>query len=1060
VKNNTFASFACDVTGIVTGGFVVAWMRAMGSRSVDYHEENVLNRADDHPGQALDYYGSRGETPLRWGGSGARMLDLEGEATVEEYRAIFGPGGARLPRTGAKLVTTRTPGIELVVSPHKSIAELGILGRAEDMHAIVDAERDATMAYLDKMVRRMGGRRGEQRTPTSTGGLAWATSRHATTRAGDPQVHDHVLVANLVWMRDERRGWKALDTVLLRDQLHAATATGRLAAARKAVELGYAIEPDAGRTGRLGGWKIAGFPETALAVHSKRAKQIDDLAGPDASYRERNAIAREKRDPKRHEMVGDLVRRWRAELTEAGFGPAELWRSVVDAAARRRPVVDRADDAMVADIVDHVLQLDSRLSAAKVFDRSDVIVAVAPHLHGLPVLELDRVVDAVIVDVRCVPLIGVVGARTQVYATAATLAAEDHIAAVASELAGQAAASVTPQATEGALAATEAKLAMKMTPGQRQAARGLLTSGAGLELVVGVAGSGKSTMLAAVTHGFTACGYTVIGTATSGQAARGLGEEAGIGESRTVASLCWRLAHERIVLGPRHVLVLDEAGATDDPDFTRLLTSVQRAKAKLIVAGDDRQLSPVGPGGALAGLVRRHPDRRWELTTNVRQRDPAERQALAELRAGKVHEAVDWYGAAGRVVAVAGRDAGVAAMVEAWAADIAAGKQPLLLAWRRADVEALNLAARHAYARMGGLRGPSFEAPGGRCYRVGERVLMLTPGPEGAWVTSERATVTAVRRDGLTATTPDGRALRLDGEAANAERLTYAYAMTAHRSQGSTSDTTHVLEGGGGRELAYVAMSRAREGSHVYVTADGPDAAAEQLRWAWGAEKRQRWALDQGQSAVVSARDVSTLPANPAQPAAGHDPERAFATLLGEQRKLETQIRDGIEDDARPGVIARISRRRAIEDELQELERGSGRFEATPAGFAVRELRRARAELKDATFRAEYYPRFFARRGWKRMVPEVRKNMEQAEREWARQVQPRLNELKAELRQLSQPRDAQIERALWIEQHPAVAARLDAIGKQIVALARDLEQQRHGASTRYPAVEQSLDVGL
>jgi TrwC relaxase len=108
----------------------MAWMRAMGARSVDYHEENVAKRADDHPGQALDYYGSRGETPLTWGGSGAHLVELEAEATVEAYRAVFGPGGARMPRTGAKLVTTRTPGIELVVSPHKSVAEPGVIGCA------------------------------------------------------------------------------------------------------------------------------------------------------------------------------------------------------------------------------------------------------------------------------------------------------------------------------------------------------------------------------------------------------------------------------------------------------------------------------------------------------------------------------------------------------------------------------------------------------------------------------------------------------------------------------------------------------------------------------------------------------------------------------------------------------------------------------------------------------------------------------------------------------------------------------------------------------------------
>ena len=49
----------------------MAWMAMMGAGSVEYHEENVVDRADDHAGAALAYYGSRGETPLVWGGSGA-----------------------------------------------------------------------------------------------------------------------------------------------------------------------------------------------------------------------------------------------------------------------------------------------------------------------------------------------------------------------------------------------------------------------------------------------------------------------------------------------------------------------------------------------------------------------------------------------------------------------------------------------------------------------------------------------------------------------------------------------------------------------------------------------------------------------------------------------------------------------------------------------------------------------------------------------------------------------------------------------------------------------------
>ena len=84
-----------------------------------------------------------------------------------------------------------------------------MIGRAEDMHMILDAERDATMGYLDEVVQEQGGRRGRAQLRTPTEGLTWAVSRHATTRAGDPQVHDHVLVANLVRMGDERGGWKA-----------------------------------------------------------------------------------------------------------------------------------------------------------------------------------------------------------------------------------------------------------------------------------------------------------------------------------------------------------------------------------------------------------------------------------------------------------------------------------------------------------------------------------------------------------------------------------------------------------------------------------------------------------------------------------------------------------------------------------------------------------------------------------------------------------------------------------------------------------------------------------
>ena len=280
------------------------------------------------------------------------------------------------------------------------------------------------------------------RTPTD--GLTWAVSRHATTRAGDPQVHDHVLVANFVRWATKGAAGKALDTGLLRDHLHAATAVGRMAAAAKAVELGYGIEADPGPSGRLGGWAIAGIPKEAWEVHATRSAQIDAAVGPDASYRSRAMAARATRDQKEHTEVEDLVPRWRDELARAGYPPPEL------AAA-----VERAGPAYVPpsrDIVD-----DSPRSARprwppggrKDLHRRDVIVAVAPHLHGLPVSVLDSAVR------RCFPTSGpcalplVAGAREPVWAAACVLEDERRIAELADLLAERTGAGVAAGSNQG-----------------------------------------------------------------------------------------------------------------------------------------------------------------------------------------------------------------------------------------------------------------------------------------------------------------------------------------------------------------------------------------------------------------------------------------------------------------------------------------------------------------------------------------------------------------------------------------------------------------------------------
>ena len=193
---------------------------------------------------------------------------------------------------------------------------------------------------------------------------------------------------------------------------------------------------DPGRSGRLGGWAVTGIPTAVCEVHSTRSAQITAAVGPDASYAARAVAARATRDRKVHEPVGDLVVRWQEELTAAGHPPADIDAAVTAAGETYRPpVVDL--DALAGEL----LGPGGRLAGEKTFDRAEVIVAVAPHLHGLPLPVLDDAVEAVLAHRDAVRLLVVTGAREAVWAAACVLADEERIAAVADRLAGRDAAS-------------------------------------------------------------------------------------------------------------------------------------------------------------------------------------------------------------------------------------------------------------------------------------------------------------------------------------------------------------------------------------------------------------------------------------------------------------------------------------------------------------------------------------------------------------------------------------------------------------------------------------------
>ena len=1011
----------------------MAWMRLMGADSVAYHKATVLSRGDDYPGQALAYYASRGETPLAWGGSGAERLGLSGSVTETEYDALYGPGGACDPTTGARLARTTRPGMELVISAHKSVAELGVLGRAEHMHQILDAERDATLNYLDEVTRTMGGRRGRERAVTRTSGLIYAHTRHATSRAGDPCPHDHVLLANVVEMRDGQGGWKAPDMAMWRDHLHAATMVGRVASARTAVRLGYRIEADQGRSGRLRHWKIAGIPDEVLGLHSKRATEITEAVearGTD-TYRARSVAARDTRRAKGHTPVAELVEHWRAELSRAGYSP-ELLLEQVDLAGTHRLVHPSMSQWDIAPLVGKALAPGGPIEA-KVFCRADVIVALAPELFGHLEEDLGRVVDAVLASPEAIPLIRLAGARERHWAAAHTLATEVAIeAAVARGLEATTADIVEPQLVYDAIHATEEALGHGLTPAQQEAVWGMCRGASQLSLVLGVAGSGKTTALSCVRSAFEAAGYEVVGTATSGQAARTLHRSAGISHSRTLASLLWRLDHDQLTLSDRHVVVLDEAGMTEDPALLRLLSACEVAGAKVVLVGDDRQLGSVGPGGGLRAVMERHPYAIHVLSDNVRQTQRWERAALAELRAGDVDEAVSWYVDHGRVRTEVSRDEALEAMVCAWADDALAGRDAAMYAWRRDNVAELNRRAREMWREAGRLGAVEIEGPGGRLYADGDPIVTLAPGADSRLVTSERGQVVAVRPDMgyLIARMDDGAFVGLSVEELSSDRLDHAYATTVHRSQGATVEVAHRFEDGGGRELAYVAMSRAREASTVWVVADDLDQAREDLVRDWSRELRPRWAIDTGQAVEESV-------------ALQHERRQSLSMDDALRRaRLEAEARAVVSAapaDLRPELAAVESQLRDLEEAERDLEYGRGVWEGTAVEEAYRDMISARHRRWEAEKWAKSPDeRFFSRHRWTREAQNLGQVKELAQaryEELAGQEQKGLAARRKDLESTKSELEAGIERREeWLGDHPEVGRRLDAIGSELTEL--------------------------
>jgi conjugative relaxase-like TrwC/TraI family protein len=827
------------------------------SASVAYYVDQVA--PDRH-----DYYAGHGEAPGVWRGAFADHLGLSGHVAPEDFRAVLegvdpSTGEALKPR-----VNRRVAAWDVTFSPPKSISALWALAPDDTRQQVREAQGaavDAAVGYLTvhACVARLG-RDGVDRQDGSDLGFLRAEFTHRCSREGDPQLHSHTILANVLQARDGRRA--ALDGGLLFQ--HAKAADGIYQAALRA-ELSRRL--GVGWERRDEQWEVAGIPPGLCREWSKRRSQITDALvarglDPDtATGRAAQTAALATRHAK--VQVGDgwsLHDRFAREATAAGFTP----RAVLEAALPSHTQHHRQRHGQPIErsprLLDAMTGPDGVTKQASSFSRRDAVIDLAARaaIHGATAdnaaARIEILVNRLLRDNRVVPVLAPAARTTsdvlrvrdatgriirtvdqseRRYTTIDLLAAEAELLQRATSRRHASVARIPRRIVDQVLAVDPT-----LDADQQTMIRTLATSGAGVDVVVGKAGTGKSTALGAYRAALDAAGIPVIGVAPSATAAHQLAVSAGITDTATVDRLLVELRHGRRKLPGGAAVILDEAAMCPTRTRLALQRAVDAVGGKVVDVGDHRQIPSVDVGGGHHALTQRLGA--TVLGHNHRFRDPVYRNAAELLRDHHAAAAVEVLRAQGAVSDYHARPVDAwTTMVDDWLTHRDHGHSVLMLATERATVADLNRLARAHLIARGDItrRARTYQAPDDHrtvTLGVGDEIIMrrnqrLTQ-PDGITVAVRNGMtgrVTAARRRSITFDL-DAAHRTLDGPAKVTlpssyvgAYVDYGYARTVDTAQGATADHSLFAPSvSATAERAYVALSRGRLSNRIYATHD------------------------------------------------------------------------------------------------------------------------------------------------------------------------------------------------------------------------------------------------
>ncbi len=798
---------------------------------------------------------------------------LTGERLIKTSYAL------RRHRATGELVTrggAHVPGIDCNLSPPKSVSAVLPFVSAEDRAALEAAHLAAVRVTVRELEQRVAVCRptidGDQvHTP---GKLAMASFTHHTSRPSpevaseadrppDPQLHSHVFVFNLAWCepRPGQGRFLAVDSRPIFQFGATAEAIYSCELAAQLHQLGYRLDWHDTRKGRV--WELTGVDERLTELFSSRHRHIEDLAarfqaekGRPPTKLERRRLAQQDRLAK---TPGCRIPHWpayRQVLERRGLASPTLARTLADTPA---PLRDRE-----ATVRARLLGPDGLTAHEASFDEATLTRTVFQAATGLLAAEeAARFLERFLAGPDLVPV--VVDSQSRL-TTTVLVQQEKAIVAIARQKTQHPVPAPTTAAVEQAAATIATRGGFVLLEEQR-AVLAHLCAPVGWVSLEGWAGTGKTTVVRAMVDAYHHNQQPTVVVATAADTGRRTATELGLARGYTVEAFSHAVATGRLRPDERTVVIVEEAVMVDTPRMHQLLQATGPAIIRTL--GDPEQAQAVGPGGwhsQVDEVLGGH----CELTTVVRQRDPADREACRLIRQGHADQTLANLHQRGRVHLVPHASSAVKEVVYAWNThrqERGLDQVKIVTDTSNATIDTLNNLCQAKRLAAGELYGEAVELVDrqtGRRERLyaGDRVCFIRPHhADGEYVpngTTGWVLAVDAEQERVLVACDDGPCMPVEPTSNQwAQPVRLAYAGHALRLQGGQAQVVLVLPGSWqtSRQSAYSMLTRCQEQVHVFVDRDslctGPYADLDPLT-----ALAQRWTRDARKTAVSAQLEV------------------------------------------------------------------------------------------------------------------------------------------------------------------------------------------------------------